>query len=77
MTVATEQRALVIQDGQTLKIEKIPVPSLTPDQDILIKVGAPATLFLIDSLGRRGSAESHRLEALEIQARRPWKSCWM
>ena len=40
MTVTKERKALVIQEGQTLKIETLPIPSLTADQDILIKVGA-------------------------------------
>jgi hypothetical protein len=40
MTVAKERKALVIQEGQTLKIERLPIPSLTADQDILIKVSA-------------------------------------
>ena len=39
MAIPKEQKALVIQEGQTLKIEKIPVPKLTKDNEILIKVG--------------------------------------
>jgi hypothetical protein len=41
MAIPKEQKALVIQEGQTLKIETIPVPQLTKDDEILIKVGAP------------------------------------
>jgi len=39
MTVPSEQKALVVQEGQKLKIEKIPVPKLTKDDEILVKVG--------------------------------------
>jgi hypothetical protein len=42
MTTPKEQKALVIQEGQTLKIETIPVPALTNEHDILVKVGLPA-----------------------------------
>jgi hypothetical protein len=39
MAIPKEQKALVIQEGQTLKVEKIPVPKLSGDEEILIKVG--------------------------------------
>jgi hypothetical protein len=38
MTVPKEQRALVIQEGQTLKIVRIPVPALSEDEEVLVKV---------------------------------------
>jgi hypothetical protein len=40
MTIPKEQKALVIQEGQTLKVETIPVPKVSGD-DILVKVGEP------------------------------------
>jgi len=46
MTIPQERKALVIQPGQTLRIEKLPVPPLTTDQDILIKVGTLRKLVL-------------------------------
>jgi hypothetical protein len=39
MTVPSEQKALVVQEGQKVKLEKIPVPKLSKDDEILIKVG--------------------------------------
>jgi hypothetical protein len=33
-----EQKSLVIQEGQTLKIEKVSVPTLVEAQDVLVKV---------------------------------------
>jgi hypothetical protein len=41
MAIQTEQKALVVQEGQKVKIEKIPVPQLTKDDEILVKVGHP------------------------------------
>lgn len=41
MAISTEQKALVVQEGQKVKIEKIPVPKLTKDDEILVKVGHP------------------------------------
>jgi D-arabinose 1-dehydrogenase-like Zn-dependent alcohol dehydrogenase len=38
MAIPKEQKALVIKEGQTLKIDTIPVPKLSGN-DILIKVG--------------------------------------
>lgn len=41
MTVPAEQKALVVQEQQKLKLEKIPVPKLSKDDEILVKVGRP------------------------------------
>ena len=41
MTVPSEQKALVVQEGQKVKLEKIAVPKLTKDDEILVKVGHP------------------------------------
>jgi len=38
MTVAKEQKALVIEEGQVLKLKTIAVPALKSDDDILVKV---------------------------------------
>jgi len=38
MGIPTEQKALVVQEGQKLKIETIPLPKLG-ENDILVKVG--------------------------------------
>jgi hypothetical protein len=38
MTIPKEQKASVIQQGQTLKIETIAVPLLAGEHEILIKV---------------------------------------
>ena len=45
MTTPKKQKASVIQEGQTLKVETIPVPTLTSDHDILIKV-SPTSLLI-------------------------------
>ena len=39
MAIPTEQKALVVQEGQKVKVEKISVPKLTKDDEILVKVG--------------------------------------
>ncbi len=41
MAIPTEQKALVVQEGQKVKVEKIPVPKLTKDDEILVKVCHP------------------------------------
>ena len=38
MSLPTEQKALVIEEGQKLKIVKSPVPELKADHEILVKV---------------------------------------
>jgi len=38
MTIPKEQKALVIGDNQTLKLTTIPVPALSKDDEILVKV---------------------------------------
>lgn len=39
MAIPIEQKSLVVQEGQKVKVEKIPVPKLTKDDEILVKVG--------------------------------------
>ena len=41
MTIPKEQKAAVIQEGQTLKVEKIPTPELKNEHEILVKVQPP------------------------------------
>jgi hypothetical protein len=38
MSLPTEQKALVIEEEQKLKIVKSPVPALKADHEILVKV---------------------------------------
>lgn len=78
MAIPKEQKALVIQEGQTLKVEKIPVPKLNKDDEILIKVGFPSRPKLsTDMSGRSCCTEPYRLETCSLQTLWTWKYCWM
>jgi hypothetical protein len=45
MAIPTEQKASVIQEGQTLKIGKIAVPELAGEHEILIRVRNPRVII--------------------------------